>query len=305
MPEVLVGVDAGGTGTVAAVATDERVHTHLGPPANASSLGARCAGETIAETILTALDGALPDAVFVGAAGAGRESVASEIEETIRERFPRARVRVRDDAHIALRASVPEGPGAVLICGTGSMALAENGNVAVRCGGYGFLVGDDGSGYAIGAAAIKLLLRHYDGRGPRDAFVDAVEGALDVRSLDEALERVYGAPNAVAQIARLAPLVVDAAGSGERSANKIVQAAALELSELVKTAVKRADLAQTEVPIVFSGGLLETNSMLTYLLETRLQNDFPNAHLRKERVEPYRGALAAAARLLTDEPMVS
>lgn len=298
MPHVAVGVDAGGTSTVAVVAQDgEVLRTRAGGGANASVAGAEAAADTIATTILAALDGALPHAIFVGAAGAGRGDVASTICAALESRFPSARIGVRDDAHIALRASVPEGDGAVLIAGTGSIAYAINGETQTRCGGYGYLVGDEGSGFAIGSAAVRSALRVLDGRGRRDALVDAVLARLDAADLPQVLATLYGGGDGVASIASLAPVVLDLAGSGERSAAKIVQQAALELSDLAKTAVTRAQLQQSSAPLVLAGSLFSENTLLTFLVETRLKNDLPQMNVYKSRAQPVLGALAAAQRL--------
>lgn len=301
MPRVTVGVDAGGTSTVAALALDGAfVRAIDGPAANASSAGIESASETIAETVLSALDGAQPHALFVGAAGAGRADVADRIRETLQGRFPATKIAVRDDAYIALRAAVPSGDGVVLIAGTGSIAYAEHDGESFRAGGYGYLIGDEGSGFSIGANAVKLLMRNYDGRVPRDAFIDEVESALGASGPFDVLSNIYGSERPVRELAALAALTIDAANRGERSANKIVQAAALELSDLVKTVIKRAQLQGSTVPVVFAGGLLRQNSLLTYLLETRLSNDFPQMPIRKDDVEAYTGALSAAEALAGD-----
>lgn len=295
MPRITVGVDAGGTSTVAALASDgEFVRSVQGPPANASSAGIARAGETIAGTVALALDGAEPHALFVGAAGAGRPEVAESLKDALQARFPSSRIGVRDDAYIALRAVVPQGDGVVLVCGTGSIAYAERAGESFRAGGYGYLLGDEGSGYAIGAAALKALLRSYDGRVPRDAFLEEVERAVQAHDVYGVLASVYGDERPVARLAALAPLVLEAANRGERSANKIVQGAALELADLLKGVVKRSQLAGSSAPIVFAGGLLRRNSLLTFLLESRISNDLPSMPIRKEDVEPYVGALAAA-----------
>jgi N-acetylglucosamine kinase-like BadF-type ATPase len=299
MPRIIVGVDAGGSKTIAALAQDgELLRTREGLAANPSSRGVEAASGTLVETIVSALDGAQPHAIFVGAAGARRADVAESVKQTLESRFPQACVRVRDDACIALRAALPEGDGVVLIAGTGSVAYAERGGEHFHAGGYGYLVGDEGSGFAIGSAAIRQLLRAFDGRVPRDVFLDEVAAYLEVNEALDVLARVYGNPHAVTQIAGLARVVLDAANRGERSANKIVQNAALELSDLVKALIKRAGLTESEAPIVFAGGLLAANTLLSYLLETRLQNDLPRMPILKGAVEPYRGALILAEKLV-------
>jgi N-acetylglucosamine kinase-like BadF-type ATPase len=299
MSRIAVGVDAGGSKTAVTYSLDGACKgVWYGSSANATAHGAERAGDSIAETIEIALDGALPQAIFVGAAGAGRENVADQLRNALESRFAGASVEVRDDAYIALRAAVPEGDGSVVIAGTGAIAYAEKNGVGFRSGGYGYLFGDAGSGFGIGAAAVDRLLRSYDGRAPRDAFVDELEAALEVRSLNEALQKVYAAESPARALAALAPIVIESAGRGDRSASKIVQQAALELNGLVKAAIASAGLAGSGAPIAFSGGLLSVSSLLTFLLETRLLNDFPDMPILKDNPAPAAGALCAAERLL-------
>ena len=117
----------------------------------------RCRGRTLA-----ALHDDAFDALVVGAAGAGDTVIASALESALRAYFPRGTIVVHDDAEIALRAAVPHGDGVVLIAGTGSIAYARVGEEVHRAGGYGYLLGDDGSGFAIGRAALAQMLRWYD-----------------------------------------------------------------------------------------------------------------------------------------------
>ncbi len=302
MRGIAVGVDAGGTSTVAALSRDgSLLRTYAGESANASSRGVEGAAAEIVLTVVGTLEGELPDAIVVGAAGAGREEVARGLESSLRTRFPDAKVRVTDDAQIALRAAVREGPGAVLIAGTGSFAYAQRGSEGYRAGGYGYLLGDDGSGFSIGSAALHHLLRSYDERAARDDFTRRLEAHLGTRGVADTLARVYGQPQAIAFVASLAPLVIDAASQGERAANAIVQRAALELAEMLKSLVKRAGLNELQAPIVFAGGLLARNSLLSFLLETRLHNDLPNMPIKKDPAPPHLGALAAAEDLLTHD----
>lgn len=300
MPVIAVGVDAGGTKTAVVYSVDGRkIRVDSFEAASPSVKGTEAAANAIATAIEATTDGAIPHAIFVGAAGAGREEVAGGIRSLLASRFANAKVDVRDDAYIALRAAVREGNGIVLIAGTGSIAFAQNGEDSYRCGGYGYLMGDDGSGFAIGSAAVKHLCKSYDGRVSRDALAEQIEAALEARKLSDVLERIYRSSAPVGAIASLAPVVLELAQSGERSATRIVQTAGLELFDLLKSVIKRADLAGTDAPIAFAGGLLNANSLLTYLLETRLLNEFPTMPIRKDNPEPCLGALAQAERLLS------
>ncbi|MGR4064394.1 MAG: hypothetical protein ACLQPV_02990, partial [Vulcanimicrobiaceae bacterium] len=119
-------------------------------------------------------------------------------------------------------------------------------------------------------------------------------GAADATGV---IARAYD-PGGTAAIAACAALVIARADAGERTASKIVQTAALELADLVKALLRKADCASREIPLAFSGGLLATNSTLTFLLETRLSHDAPHLRIVKHPPEPYAGALARARELV-------
>jgi len=294
-----VGVDAGGTASVAAVSRDGNFERSVrGAPANASSRGTDAAAAAIVATIREATGGAEPAALYVGAAGAGRADAASALEHALREAFPSVRLAVADDTRAALRSAIPEGPGIVLIAGTGSVAYAENATSATRVGGLGYLIGDEGSAFAIGRAAVELLGRTYDGRAREDETSALAARALNCSDRDGLLRAMYARPLDVAAIAALAPSIIAFAGKGNRAATKIVQSAASELGNLAKSAATQAGLAESSPAIGLAGGLLRENSLLSFLLESRLTNEIPGAVLLRVRDEPARAALRFAEAML-------
>ena len=291
-----IGVDAGGTSTVAASAVDGVFERSVrSGPANATSLGVASAAATIVATVREIAVDRNPAAIVVAAAGAGRESVRGPILAALRAAFPTtAHASVEDDTRVALRAGVPTGPGVVVIAGTGSVAYAEHGERHARVGGAGYLLGDEGSAFAIGMAALRLLARRYDERAREDETVALAARTLGAGDRESLLAAIYGAPLDVARIASLAPAIVAFAGKGNRASTKIVQGAAQELGDLVRAAIARTELAETSPAIVFAGGLLHENSLLSYLLETRVVNETPGAFVVRVREEPARCALAFA-----------
>jgi N-acetylglucosamine kinase-like BadF-type ATPase len=256
---IAIGVDAGGSTTVAALSSDGAYRTSAyGGPANASSLGAALAASAIVATVREVAAGAAVDSIFVGAAGAGRGAARDALAAALRTHFTAATIAVEDDLRVALRAGLAAGPGVVLVAGTGSVAYAENAERRVRVGGAGYLAGDEGSAFAIGLGALKRLARVYDGRERGDETSAAVAAAFAAPDLEALLDALYGGPPDVARIAALAPLVIAGADRGDRAATKIVQGAAQELGDLVRAAARGAELA--EPVVVFAGGLLRTNS---------------------------------------------
>jgi glucosamine kinase len=292
---IAIGVDAGGTATVAAVSRgSELLGEAHGPGANATSIGSVAAADAIIATMRAALGVHVPDHVHVGAAGAGRPQVAGELAAAIGRSFPTARVAVTDDAVIALRAAIPTGPGVVLIAGTGSIAYAENAERRALVGGHGYLLGDEGSAFAIGLAAIRLYARVLDGRAPRDETSDLVGRVLPAADRAELHARVYAGRPDPAAIAALAPTIVAFAGKGNRASTKIVQDAAKDLGDLLRAAVRGAGLGDSSPPVALAGGLLRENSLLTFLLETRIAGDCTGSEIVRGPSEPVRGALHLA-----------
>ena len=291
---VAVGVDAGGTATRVAVSENGAPASRTGgPAANATTLGVDDAADAIVRVVRTALDHRKPAAIVVGAAGAGRAEVAATLETLIGSAFPGCRVAVGDDAAIALRGAIPEGPGIVLIGGTGSIAYAENGERRARVGGLGYLAGDEGSAFAIGMAAVRLYGRVLDGRARGDETTDLVARALGAPDRDAYISALYDAPLVPATIAALAPAIIAFAGKGNRVATKLVQQAGTDLGDLIKAAAKAVDLTEASPAVALAGGLFGENSLLSYILELRIINELPGASI----VRGGDGAAIGALRL--------
>ncbi len=296
---VFVGVDAGGSTTrVVAMRDDNVLGTAIEGGAQARAHGVEAAADTIARAVGLACGAAGADVLVVGAAGAGHDDIASALRKALESRLPGTRVKVADDAVIAFRAGIPQGDGLLLISGTGSIAYAEVDGKAYRAGGYGYLFGDEGSGSAIGAAALRIYLRFCDGRVPRNELTDALEGAIHSTKTSDVIDRIYASDHPMSALAAYAPLVIELASSGERNATKIVQAAALELFDLIKAIMKLSGAQDRELPLGFAGGMLASNSLLTYLVETRVHNECPNIRVLKNSPSAEYGALALARALV-------
>jgi glucosamine kinase len=295
---VAVGVDAGGTATRAAVSENGvAAGAAEGGPGNATTLGVDDAADAIVKTIRKALDRRHPAAIVIGAAGAGRASVAATLETLIGSAFPDCQVAVGDDAAIALRAAVPAGPGIVLIGGTGSIAYAENGERRARVGGLGYLAGDEGSAYAMGMAAVRLYGRVLDGRAKADETMDLVARALHAPGRDAYIAALYDAPFVPATIAALAPEIIALAGKGNRVATKIVQQTGTELGDLIRDAARATGLLEASPAVALAGGLFAENSLLTYVLELRIINELPGASILRGGDGAEIGALRLAETL--------
>ncbi len=162
------GLDAGGTKTEL-LARDPRTgaeERHFGPAANVQRIGIEHAADVLAALIREAAGGEdAPVAAFAGVAGAGRASDQAALTEALRARLPaNYTVGITHDADIALEGAFLGESGVVVIAGTGSVVVGRTQDGTLeRTGGWGHLIGDEGSGHAIGIEALRALTAAFDG----------------------------------------------------------------------------------------------------------------------------------------------
>lgn len=297
----VVGVDAGGTKTRAAFARGENVlRVGQGPAGNPTSIGVSDAADAMLRAVRDATRGEVFAALYAGAAGAGSPAVARELEMLLSAAYPHAAVVVGDDVLIALRGAIPQGPGIALVAGTGSIALAADERGALhRAGGFGYLLGDEGSAAWIGLEAVRRLARVYDGREPDDETSRLAARHLAAPDRFALIRAVYGERIDVARIAALAPSVIAFAAKGNRASVAIVERAAGELTALVTAVAQSAGLHATPAAakIALCGGLLERRNLLAQLVEHGIASALPHAELTRD-CDPLLGAVRCASGLL-------
>jgi N-acetylglucosamine kinase-like BadF-type ATPase len=258
MSRVLIGADVGGSKTAVAVSVDGTiVAREEGPGAAVRPGRALVSAAVIADVARRALSAAgriRGDVLVVGAAGAGRAAEQEELQASLRAEGMADTVVVTTDIGIALEGAFGDGPGIVVSAGTGSVAVGRDAAGTLhRMGGYGWQMGDEGSGYAIGRAALGAVSRASDGRSPETQLTDRVLQAT--RSADfDALVR-WAASAGPAEVASLAPAILEVAARGDVVAQGIADYAARELSQLALHLVPRVGGAG-RVRVVVTGGLL-------------------------------------------------
>lgn len=299
--DVFLGADAGGShSTVVLGAPDLTVLSRADGPAAAMRPGGGVATATVlAETARRAATQAgveLPvERAVVGAAGAGRAQEQAELAAALIAAGVAHRVRVLADAEVALTSAFGGGPGMLLTAGTGSIAFARDATGRLhRAGGYGWQLGDEGGGYWVGRSALAVAARAHDGRGEGSTLLARLLGALGLQQFDDLVR--WTATATPAQVAALAPHVLNAAREGEAVARQTVAAAANELAELV-AALVRYFPGSDPVPVALAGGLLLPHSPLTAALGERLSTRLNRARLLSDRIDVALGALRLAAAL--------
>jgi glucosamine kinase len=297
MSPILVGADVGGSKTAVAVANGEAVLARASGPGAAVRPGrALQSAATIVEVVRQALAsaGALrADVLVVGAAGAGRQPEQGELERALRNEQVAQRVAVVTDIEIALVAAFGDGPGIVVSAGTGSIAVGRDRSGTLRrMGGYGWQMGDEGSGYAIGRAALGAVSRARDGRSPTTPLQSRLPAATRTADFDELVS--WAATASPAQVAALAPHVLEVAAGGDVVARGILDYAARELSQL---AICLQPLLgdRDRMPVALAGGLLDPDTPLRAAVLARLA-EHDGLAVVDAPIDAAMGALALAKR---------
>lgn len=252
---LLLGLDAGGSGTKWSLVRDGRVvASGVAEPLTTALLGSP---EGLAR--LSALAAALPgqaDAVHAGIPGlTAHSSQAAAVQQLLADALglDGGRISVEGDLDLAYRAHLSPGAGVLLYAGTGSIAyhVAANGQV-VRAGGRGYRIGDDGGGYSIGRAAARWFTDALDLGDSPDSVLSremaAITGGADWEHLRD---HVYGMSGA-APLAALAPAVGRAADANDPDAIKLIEQAAAALAELARRVQARVG----HLPVTATGGAL-------------------------------------------------
>lgn len=303
MNEWVVGFDCGGTSTRAIiVARDGRV-LGLGAagPANYLVVGVTAAVEAICTALAQAMGQAgcrTSDcaAAVVAMAGAGG-SVARALVEKLAAVLPARHILVDGDIMAALMGAFPRGTGLVVIAGTGSVAfgVAANGE-RVQVGGWGYILGDEGSGYAIGLEGLRRVLRYYDGRDVPTTLAPALLAHVSASSPAGLVRRVYVEHMTRDEIAALAPLIAAHAAAGDVVAERIILHAGGALAGLAATGVARLAEAGTRVDVAVLGGLFSHIPMLTQAFRSHMGDFCPGTTIVVPRFDAVGGAALMALR---------
>jgi N-acetylglucosamine kinase-like BadF-type ATPase len=298
----VLGIDAGGTKTVCLLADGEgRILAEArGPGANLQATGEievervlhRVIEEAIGERDLR------PDAVCIGIAGVDRPKESEAVATIMRRLGFESRMLVVNDALLALVAGAGEGPGIVIVAGTGSIAYGRDGEGrAARAGGWGYLLGDEGGGFWIGRAALVAVVRQFDGRGPATVLTELVLAEMSLGSPRELIHAVYDRGMQRQAMTRMAVVVQRAADSGDAVAREILARAAGELAAAASSVVARLGMRGDVFPTVLAGGILRGIPSLAQEVSSRMAEVAPRSDVRRLEVEPAVGAVTLAVRL--------
>ncbi len=305
----LLGIDGGGTSTVAwlASAQGEVLGRGRAGASNIKAVGASAARAALDGSIALAFnDAGLPvrpvDAACLGLAGFDRPEDKALLREWSDGSGWARRLVLANDGDLVVAAGTPEGWGLGVIAGTGSIAVgrAPDGRTA-RAGGWGHLLGDEGSGYMVALAALRRVMRRFDGRdsqpqGP-DPLTRRICRALGIDGPSKLVAAVYAPGCDRTRIAALAAEVVATAADDPELARSILEPAGAELAEAVAAVARTLGWSQGPIPLAMAGGFLLSSADVSRSLLDHLARNGLTVEATPVP-EPVQGAVALAKRSL-------
>lgn len=224
----------------------------------------------------------------VGGAGISNPEVGRILSEELQNAGFSGKWKLCGDQEIALRGAM-DGPGIAVIAGTGSICFGKNAaGETARSGGYGHLIDDGGSGYALGRDVLSAAVRAVDGRSMDSAILDAVYGALGASDPAAIVSFVYRDTTDKAAIARFASLALTLAEDGNETAGAILDRGAEELYQLTAAVQRRLGLEKPTIALL--GGLLSQDNPYRRRVEEKLSTLGPV-------ISPAHDALWGAAQM--------
>lgn len=292
----VLGIDAGGTKTVCLLADEQGAIVSEGRGAGANL---HTAGELAVEKVLhEAMEAAIgdraitPAAICLGIAGVDREDEARTVRAIMRRIGYKSRVLVVNDALIGLVAGARDEPGIAINAGTGSIVYGRNANFeAARAGGWGHMIGDEGSGYWIGRESLAAVMRAADGRGPETRLTGEILAHFNVDDESRLPRIVYDRELPRVSVAALGPIVQRVAEQGDAVAVRILERAAEELVLAARSVATRLEMRGDAFTFYLAGGVFRVVPWLAEELARRLVEVAPRAQAQILPEEPAVGAV--------------
>ena len=295
----IIGIDGGGTKTIGilATATGQHLAQVQSGPANYHVVG-EAQTQAVLEGIVEELyeKAEVPTSSDVrfclGMAGLGRAADREVIGRICDELgTPQNRI-LTHDAHIALVGGSEKQEGVIVISGTGAIAYGINADGReARASGWGYLLGDEGSGYDIAIKGLQAIARAADGRGDQTELTDRILNRLQLNEPSALIRWVHAASRDM--IAQLAEVVFNTAKTGDTTADRIVEEAADELVCAATSVIEQLEFTEP-FDIVLSGGNLIHQTMFADKLRYRFASIQSEASVQLPKHEPAYGAVLLA-----------
>jgi N-acetylglucosamine kinase-like BadF-type ATPase len=298
-PDLFIGVDGGGTKTLANL-TDANLNV-LGEGKTGVSNPLRVGVETAVDNIVTAIDRACDAAdkprseiaaAEIGLAGVRRADIRSRMRDRLVSRLRIKKLEVYTDAEIALYGATDGNAGLVVIAGTGSICCGRNSSGEfAAAGGWGPLAGDEGGGSGIARRALQAVAKASDGRAPKTVLSELACDYFRASSPDDIAMAIYAPTMTNDRIAGFARFVIQAARDGDKVAHRLLDEAGCELGLAANAVIKKLKLADERFQIAYVGGVFAAKELIFEPLLRKVHELAPDAYLAPPQLAP---AVAAA-----------
>ncbi|MFD1362143.1 N-acetylglucosamine kinase [Lentibacillus salinarum] len=233
--------------------------------------------------------------VFAGVSGAGNETNKTTLRDIMASCLPDGiPIRIEADTVNALYSGTYGDPGIVQISGTGSITYGVNRHLKhERAGGWGYLFGDEGSGYDIGRQGIIHALKSVDGRGPETVLLPMIYSHFEVTNAQSLIQKIYTASVPKNKISPITEIVFDAYKREDPSAKMILQQAAEEMCLSIGTLYEKLFEPGEKTEVVLCGGVFNETSILPKLIKTELQT-YTAINVMLPKMPPVGGSIIGA-----------
>lgn len=291
-----LGIDGGGTKTVAIICDEngKLVSRYVGKSINYNSVGTDTARANLKETVDGVLEGKdiTLSSAFIGMPALSSRADDSFTKELCGGIIDCPKIAMDSDVYIGLEAMKIDGAAAMVVSGTGSMAVGrlENGNVIFK-GGWGYILGDEGSGYALALDAVKAAICGAEGSAEKTALTQRVLEHFDVDNVYGLIDIFYDPPISNSEVAKLAPALFECAKDGDRVANAIIDRHAQLLADTVCALLAELPCG---TPLGMWGGILVNCAMFREKFVSLVNSKFPSTKAEIIKYPPEYGAVFAA-----------
>jgi N-acetylmuramic acid 6-phosphate etherase len=290
--ERILGVEGGGTKTSWVLVEQEDAAFHVIdegklPPSNF---------RLVSPERLRAIFQQMPaeaDRVGMFLAGCATDEDRRVLSRLCGEVWRSAKIIAGSDRDSGLAAALGKGDGIAVNAGTGASVTGRRGERIEKAGGWGHILGDAGGGYFLSLQALRFILREYDLHRGEAQFTASILRALSLNSRDELVRWAQNADKM--EVARLAPVVFEAAMNGDANVVRILEEGAAVLSEYTEAVATRLQLLAPKV--VLLGGLFHRDSVYTHTFRRRLKKQMPDARVAISEQSPELGAAWLAAEM--------
>lgn len=299
MKQYVVGWDGGGTKTAIQIRDllGNIIHNGQGGPLNYNSQSEEDIRNTVQSLVheMEHVAGTLDafKSICISTAGVCNVKAVAFIQEVLINSGIKCEISIVGDQQSALYGALGKQGGIVLISGTGSICFGKNPQgKTFRTGGWGHLIDDEGSGYAIGRDILSAAVRSYDKRSNSSVLYDEVLKAIQGNSVQDIIQFTYNTAQSKKDIAALAPLLLPAIIKNDAQAMTICEKAAYELTNLVVTVAKELDLEKGD--LAFIGGILKNYRPISDQVIINLSHEMPNLKLKEAAADSVTGATLMA-----------